>query len=420
MKILIIGSGGREHALVKAFKLSPLVTEIHAIPGSDGMSTEALCHPNYQWRDFESIVQFCIQYTIDFVMIGPEDPCVLGLTDYLRERGILVIGPDKQASQLEGSKIFSKNFMLQAKVPTAHAKVVESVEQALCESQGFTPPYVLKADGLCAGKGVFICDNQDELKNAASQLFEKKIFGQAGNKALLEQFTPGYELSVLLLTNGTDFQMLPIAQDHKRLLDGQKGPNTGGMGTVAPLEISKKLYEKIIEQVILPTLHELQRRQMLYRGVLFIGLMVNSESPSVLEYNTRFGDPETQVILPLLDTDIAKLFFELSKGNLKTFNTKNLHAACVIKASHGYPEEPKIGDTINGLPNSDTTTSWVIHAGTKKRQGQFVTHGGRVLGCVGIGQSLEAALVEAYQLAGKISWEGSHQRSDIGRTKMTT
>lgn len=415
MKVLVIGSGGREHSLVKAFKLSPLVTEIHAIPGSDGISQEALCHPEIDWRNFESVVHFCVHYNIDFVMIGPEDPCVLGLSDFLRERGIFVVAPDKQAAQLEGSKIFSKDFMLRAGVPTAKAVVVDSVASCLEQIHHFTPPYVLKADGLCAGKGVYICDTTAELKSAAVDLFEKKIFGTAGTRALLEQFTPGFELSILLFTNGIDFQLLPIAQDHKRLLDGQKGPNTGGMGTVAPLHVSPELMNQIVEKVVRPSLQEIEKSQMLYRGILFIGLMVNEKGPSVLEYNTRFGDPETQVILPLIDADVAKLLFELSKGNLNNFKIKAGAAACVIKASAGYPENPIKGDVIHGLPDSDGPSSWVIHAGTRRTNEGFVTHGGRVLGCVGIGKDIQSAVQTAYELSDKISWRGCHQRRDIGK-----
>jgi phosphoribosylamine--glycine ligase len=415
MKILVIGSGGREHALVKAFKLSPRVTEIHAIPGSDGISREALCHTEIEWRNFESIVHFCIHYNIDFVMIGPEDPCVLGLSDFLRERGIFVVAPDKQAAQLEGSKIFSKDFMLRAGVPTAKSVVVDSVSTCLEQSQNFTPPYVLKADGLCAGKGVFICDSKEELKAAAIELFEKQIFGKAGARALLEQFTPGYELSVLLLTNGRDFELLPIAQDHKRLLDGQNGPNTGGMGTVAPLVVSSELMHQIVERVVRPSILEIEKSLMLYRGILFIGLMVNENGPSVLEYNTRFGDPETQVILPLLDSDVAELLFELSKGNLRKIKIKAGATACVIKAAEGYPENPVKGDLIHGLPESDGASSWIIHAGTRRTEAGFVTNGGRVLGCVGIGTDIKDAVQNSYLLSGQVNWRGCQQRRDIGQ-----
>jgi phosphoribosylamine--glycine ligase len=419
VKILIIGSGGREHALVKAFKLSPQVGEVHVIPGSDGMSQEALCHPHISWNNFSSVIQFCNQFAIDFVMIGPEDPLVSGLTNALRQHGILTVGPDQEAAQLEGSKIFSKNFMKTAGVPTAFSIEVDSVSKTLEALPQFTAPYVLKADGLCAGKGVFICKNQDELKSAAELLFEKKIFGNAGSKALLEQFTPGFELSLLVLTNGQTFEILPIAQDHKRLNDHQTGPNTGGMGTVAPVQISETIKTQIIDQVIKPSIAEIEKRQMTYRGVLFIGLMMTDHGPSVLEYNTRLGDPETQVILPLLGNDVAELFYSLSKGKLESLKFKSLAATCVVKSSAGYPDSPSLGDPIEGLPFQDSPNGWVILSAVKKHGHQFVTNGGRVLGCVGIAETSKKATEEAYLIASKIKWKGCHQRNDIGAKSST-
>lgn len=414
MKILIIGSGGREHALVKAFKLSPSVGEVHVIPGSDGMSQEALCHPHISWNNFSAVIQFCNQFAIDFVMIGPEDPLVSGLTNALRQHGILTVGPDQEAAQLEGSKIYSKDFMKVAGIPTAFSTEVDSVSKTLEALPQFTAPYVLKADGLCAGKGVFICKDANELKSAAELLFDKKIFGNAGSKALLEQFTVGFELSLLVLTNGQNFEILPIAQDHKRLNDHQTGPNTGGMGTVAPVQISIDLKTQIIDQVIKPSIAEIERRQMTYRGVLFIGLMMTDLGPSVLEYNTRLGDPETQVILPLLGNDVAELFYSLSKGKLEPLKYRNLATTCVVKASAGYPDSPSLGDAIEGLPFQDTPNGWVILSAVKKQGHQFFTNGGRVLGCVGIAETSSKATEAAYAIANKIKWKGCHQRNDIG------
>lgn len=418
MKILVIGSGGREHALVKSFQHSPLVSEIHAIPGSDGMAQEALCHPELSWKNFDSIKQFCLQFNIDFVMIGPEDPLVAGLTDYLREHGILAVGPDHEAAQLEGSKIKSKQFMIDAGIPTAFSTMVQSVQDVQMHLHQFTPPYVLKADGLCAGKGVLICDTEAELVNAAQLLFEKKIFGAAGAKALLEQFTPGYELSLILLTNGVDYEVLPLVQDHKRLNDQQQGPNTGGMGAVAPVDIEKATLDQLIQKVILPSIKQIQKQQMTYRGVLFIGLMMTDQGPSVLEYNTRFGDPETQVLLPLIESDTADLFFHLAKGVLKKIQYKKASAACVVKSAVGYPETPRTGDKIHGLPVEDSATGWVIYSAVKKSDRQFYTNGGRVLSCVGVGTNLKEALQEAYRLSEKINWQDCHQRNDIGHGQL--
>lgn len=414
MKILVIGSGGREHALVKSFRSSPYVTEIHVIPGNDGMAKEALCHPNHSWKDFESTVRFCTTHEIDFVFIGPEDPLVLGLSDFLRTRGIHCIGPDQEAAQLEGSKIFAKLFMQEAGVPTAKFTVVQSVNEALEASKQFTPPYVLKADGLCAGKGVSICKTINELTNAAHDFFDKKIFGAAGRKAVLEQFMPGFEISYTLITDGENFYSLPIAQDHKRLMDEDHGPNTGGMGTVAPVFVQKDWEYQIKKRIVEPTLKHMKTRNFLYRGIIFIGIMMTDRGPQVIEYNTRFGDPETQVILPLIDTDTAQLFFDLAKGKLSAVKIKNISATCVIMAAKGYPEAPQKGLPIHGPLDLHDPNHWIIHAGSKNVEGQFVTYGGRVLGCVGIGSTIQVSISEAYKLVSQIKSEGLQYRKDIG------
>ncbi|HRO67132.1 MAG TPA: phosphoribosylamine--glycine ligase, partial [Pseudobdellovibrionaceae bacterium] len=321
MKVMVVGQGGREHALVKSLARSPSVSEIHAVPGNDGMSKEALCHP-LSWKDTEELIQLCLRTEIDFVFIGPEDPLVDGLADQLRDRGILVVGPGREAALLEGSKVFAKNFMRDAGVPTAPFAVVKSVADVQKEISGFTPPYVLKADGLAAGKGVYICKTESELLERSRDLFENRILGEAGNQALLEQFQPGWELSYLVLTNGREWRTLPLAQDHKRLKDFDEGPNTGGMGTVAPLEISDELRNRIETEIVAPSIQTLSKKSFVFRGVLFIGVMVTESGPKVLEYNTRFGDPETQVILPLLEGDCGKLFSELARGKLLPVHTK--------------------------------------------------------------------------------------------------
>lgn len=414
MKILVIGSGGREHALVKSFRSSPHVTEIHAIPGNDGMAKDALCHPDLSWKNFESIVHFCTIHEIDFVFIGPEDPLVSGLSDFLRTRGVHCIGPDQEAAQLEGSKIFAKVFMQEAGIPTASFTIVESVQQALDAITRFAPPYVLKADGLCAGKGVAICKTIDELKKVAQDFFERKVFGVAGEKAVLEQFMPGFEISYTFLTDGEKYISLPIAQDHKRLLDNDHGPNTGGMGTVAPVLIAKDWEEKIRSKIIEPTLKHMKSRNFLYRGIVFVGIMMTDQGPQVIEYNTRLGDPETQVILPLIDTDTAQLFCDLAKGKLNPFRIKNIAATCVIIAAEGYPEAPVKGTVIRGPLDLDGSNQWVVHAGTKKNEGQYFTSGGRVLGCVGIGATAQTSIAEAYKLVEQIQGAGLQYRKDIG------
>lgn len=414
MKILILGQGGREHALIKCFKKSKSVSEIHALPGNDGIQQEAICH-SISLNDFDSILALCKKYDFSFVFVGPEDPLVAGITDYLRQNQIPVIGPDKNSAQLEGSKIFSKKFMLEAKVPTARSFIVSSTAEAIEKSKNFSPPFVLKADGLAAGKGVFICKNQTELTEACNNIFEKKILGKAGEIALLEEFTPGWELSYLILTNGTDFTPLPLAQDHKRLLDNDKGPNTGGMGTIAPLKISDELNTKIIEQVIKPTIKLINEKNYVYRGVLFIGLMINNNEPSVLEYNVRLGDPETQVILPLIDNDCGLLMRDLSLGKLQKIQQNNLSSCCVISASPGYPDNPEKGLFISGLnTQKENEFSYHVHAGTLFKDNQWLTNGGRVIGSIGIDTTIEGARKKAYDISANLSWSGLQKRSDIG------
>lgn len=414
MKVLVIGQGGREHALVHALSHSPSVSEVHAIPGSTGMHREAVCHP-LRWDQPEQIISFCLRTEIDFVFIGPEDPLVQGLSDQLRDRGIFVVGPSRESAQLEGSKIFAKQFMSEAKVPTSAYEIVDSVATTMSAASKFTPPYVLKADGLAAGKGVFICENLTELESAATDLFEKKILGSAGDKALLEQFMPGWELSYLVLTNGREWQTLPLAQDHKRLSDGDRGPNTGGMGTVAPMTISADLRSQIEEKIVRQSVGLLNEKNMLYRGILFIGVMVTQQGPQVLEYNCRFGDPETQVILPLIDGDLGLIFKDLSVGKLQPLKQKNLFASCVVMAAPGYPMNPEKNLPIDGQIDAETEFSYFLHAGTKKNsEGKWVTNGGRVMNAIGLGASLKESLEKAYQQSEKTKWMGLQKRSDIG------
>jgi len=418
MKILILGQGGREHAFVKAFKRTMLSSDIHVLPGNDGMKAEALCFTDKSLKDIAFIKQLCTENKYDFVFIGPEDPLVDGVSDTLRKLGQKVIGPSQYWAQLEGSKIFAKEFMVKANIPTAKFVAVDSVDQIKKHVHSFTPPYVLKADGLAAGKGVFICDTPEELYTAADNIFVKKTLGSAGLKAALEQFTPGWELSYLFFTNGKDYVSLPIAQDHKRLYNGQKGPNTGGMGTWAPLEISKELDQNIRKKVIEPTLAEIGKGDSVYRGVIFLGIMVNGSEPSVLEYNVRMGDPETQSILPLIETNLGEFLVGLADGKLQELKLNSNFASCVVLASPGYPDNPKKGLTIEGYDAAkDTKTQHLIASGVKKENSQWITYGGRVLGAVGIGGSKASALKEAYSLAEKVKWQGIHFRTDIGNAQ---
>lgn len=414
MKVLVLGQGGREHAIVHRLSQSPSVSEVHVAPGNDGMRPLALCHP-WTWKDTDKIIEFCLRSEIELVVIGPEDPLVNGLADQLRERGLLVVGPSQEGARLEGSKIFAKEFMSEAGIPTAKYQVVTDLAGTLSAAKFFTPPYVLKADGLCAGKGVYICKDEDELKKAAEDLFERKIFGKSGERALLEQFHAGWELSYLFLTNGESAMALPIAQDHKRLMDGDLGPNTGGMGTWAPLNVDPLLRQQIETQIVQPTIKILQKRGILYRGFVFLGVMVTPEGPLLLEYNCRLGDPETQVILPLIQNDFGHVLRSLSLGRLLPLQTRNMSAACVVLAAPGYPENPVKGIPIEGDLNNSTSSSYFLVAGAaQESSGKFVTNGGRVLCSLGVGNDLKEALEQSYRQASQVKFKGLQMRSDIG------
>lgn len=412
MKVLVIGSGGREHALVKSFFESPSISKVYACPGNPGIGKQAQL-VSISLSNVLQIVQFCLQEKIDFVFIGPEDPLVDGLSDALREASIAVVGPSKAAAQLEGSKIFAKQFMQESGVATAEATIVNSVEQALHAAQKHQAPYVLKADGLAAGKGVFICRDLNELKTASDQLFNKKILGAAGEQALLEKNLPGEELSFLILTNGESYEVLPLAQDHKRLGDHNTGPNTGGMGTVAPLKISTDLYLKIITNIIEPSVLGLKNKKLLFRGVLFVGVMVVQNEPYALEYNVRLGDPETQVILPLIKNDIGQLFYQLALGKLEKISFYNRTAFCIVNAAPGYPNNVQKNISIT-LP-ANQNELYILHAGTQLNEHhQLVSSGGRVLNVIAINQNFEEAKKQAYLFNEQIIFKGRQFRKDLG------
>ena len=412
MNILVIGSGGREHAAIKAFSESNSTNKIFCSPGNAGIAKLAALL-DLDIKNHLSVIQSCKENNISFVFIGPEDPLVDGLADSLRDECILAFGPSKMAAQLEGSKIFAKDFMNEADIPTARSQVVTSVDETLQAAKNYTLPYVLKADGLAAGKGVFICANLMELKAAAENIFDKKIFGKAGSRALLEQNLPGKEISFLLLTDGSAYQPLPLAQDHKRLLDGNAGPNTGGMGTVAPMHIDSALYAKIIAKIVEPSVALLQKRKYFFRGVLFIGLMIVENEPYVLEYNVRFGDPETQVLLPLLNNDIAGLFFNLSNGQLDKVLFNNKVAFCIVNASSTYPAGGAPATPIR-LPQ-ENSGNYILHAGTSlNAQNELISSGGRVLNILAVADDLKSARANAYKLNSEISFPNRQFRTDLG------
>ena len=414
MNVLVLGKGGREHALVRVLANSPLVNTVFALPGREGFAPQATCLP-HQPLEKKSLEEFINTKDIKLVVIGPEQELVDGWSDFFRSLNVPVFGPSKSAARLESSKLFAKNFMTSMNIPTSDFKEVHSIKDVLNHLSLFSFPVVLKADGLAAGKGVFICSNKKELEEAARLLFEKKIFGPAGEKALLEVFQKGEELSVFVLTNGSDYKILPFARDYKKLKEGNKGPNTGGMGAFAPYTISTDLQKNIETMVVQPSIEGLRKNNLFYRGVLYIGLMIVDQKIFVLEYNVRFGDPEAQVLLPLLEGDWAKAFLSLAEGKIPNLEwKKDTSAACVVLAGEGYPSQPVIDVPIEGNINFESLSSYFLHAGTKKANTEWLTGGGRVLNALGIGDTKEEALQKAYKQSEKVNWPGMQKRMDIG------
>ncbi len=413
MNILIVGNGGRETAIARELSHSKKVHDLHMLPLNQAISSKVKAH-NISIDDPDHILRFVKENKIDLVVIGPEKPLVAGLADILRQNNIHVFGPSQKGAMLEGSKIYCKEFFESAGVPTAKSIQVFSDDEILEKSKAFSAPWVVKADGLASGKGVYICESNEDLVSAGRDLFVDKKLGET--RVFLEEFIEGKELSFLIVTNGSEYEALPIAQDHKRIFDNDKGPNTGGMGAVAPLNIPDELYQKIRKEVVEKTLAQLKREKIDYRGVIYFGLMIKDNQPYVLEINTRFGDPETQVILPLLDGDWADVFWNISQGVVHQLKWKKLYATSVVMAAPGYPDRPEKDVFINGNIFDEKPGAYYISAGVKQNpHGQWVTNGGRVLNAVGISESAEKSIQMAYGYAEKINWRGIQKRSDIGQ-----
>ncbi len=414
MNVLVLGKGGREQAIVRALAQSSSIQTIFALPGRTGFEPEAVCLPNWLLEK-EKMKELVKAKSIKLVVIGPEKELMEGWSDFFRSLNVLVFGPSREAARLESSKLFAKHFMHSSGIPTSDFEEVNSVESALSICSRFGFPVVLKADGLAGGKGVFICRSKSELKEYACLLFEKKIFGPAGEKALLEVFQKGEELSVFVLTNGTDYTVLPFARDYKKLKDNNQGPNTGGMGAFAPYLIAPDLQQKIMEKVVQPSIKGIGKNNLDYRGVLYIGLMIVENNPFVLEYNVRFGDPEAQVLLPLLEGNWAEIFLSVAKGKMPFLNWKqNTCAVCVVLASEGYPAQPVTGVLMQGEIDFKSSYSYFLHAGTARTDDGWFTDGGRVLNALGIGKTPVEATQHAYDQANHVRWAGRQMRSDIG------
>jgi len=415
MKVLVIGSGGREHAIAYTLNKSPKVSEIHAIPGNPGIAEIGTCHEG-SVEDLQGILKFVEDNKIDFTVIGPEVPLCMGLADLLESNGHKVFGPQKYAATLEGSKAFSKNFMVKHNIPTAAYEEVCTYEEAINALAKFSYPVVVKADGLAAGKGVTICFTEEEAKDNLKSLMIDNSLSDAGNKVVLEEFLTGFECSLLCFTDGETIVPMVYAKDHKQIYDGNNGPNTGGMGTVSPNPFMPVgIDDDLAKDVLEPFMAGLKAEKMDYRGVIFIGLMIDNNKAKVLEFNVRFGDPETQSILLRLDSDLFDIMYAVATRTLNKVEVKwkEEHAACLVLASKGYPNKYEKGKVITGLKdvNNDIT---VFHAGTKFSGNEIVTNGGRVLNICALGKTLEEALKKVYKAAEKIDFDGKYYRRDIG------
>ena len=417
MKILVVGSGGREHAIVRKLKDSPQVEAVYCAPGNGGISRDAECFP-VNAMDKEGMLALAKEKAVDLVFVAPDDPLAAGMVDFIEAAGIPCFGPNAAAAQIEASKVFSKNLMKKYHIPTAGYEVFSDPAQALeyIKAQG-TYPAVIKADGLALGKGVVIAQNEEEAKEA---IMEDKIFGESGAQVVVEEFLTGPEVSVLAFTDGKTLCPMVSSMDHKRAYDGDKGPNTGGMGTISPNPFyTEKVAKRCMEEIFQPTVEAMNAEGRPFKGCLYFGLMLTKGGPKVIEYNSRFGDPETQVVLPRLKTDFAQIVEAVAHERLGELSIQwdDRACACVVMASGGYPGSYPKGLEIQGLDAGGQVSGvTVYHAGTKYEDGKFLTNGGRVLGVTALGDTLEEALNQAYAGVEGISFEGAMYRKDIGRT----
>ncbi|KEQ23858.1 phosphoribosylamine--glycine ligase [Paenibacillus tyrfis] len=415
MRILVVGGGGREHAICWALKKSPKVTELYCAPGNGGIASVAECVA-IQVNQFEEIAQFAIDHTIDLVVIGPDDPLSEGIVDHLEAKGLTVFGPRQNAAIIEGSKVFTKQLLRKYNIPTAAYESFERYEDAVAYLRRQQAPIVIKADGLAAGKGVVVAQTLDEAEKALHDIMVAKVFGESGNQVVIEEFLTGQEMSILSFVDGETVCPMVPAQDHKAVYDNDKGPNTGGMGTYSPLpHIPQAVIDESIETIIKPTAKAMVAEGRPFRGVLFAGLMLTPNGPKTIEFNARFGDPETQVVLPRLKTDLLDIFLAAVNGRLDQMEIEwsEEAAVCVILASEGYPASYPKGLPIEGL--EDVQESIVFHAGTAVKDGAIVTNGGRVLGVTALGRDIAEARAKAYADADRIRFQGKHNRTDIAK-----
>ncbi len=419
MKVLVVGSGGREHAVIRKLAENPEIDRIFCAPGNGGISVQAQL-VEIKATDVEGMVAFAKKEGIDFVVVTPDDPLVLGMADAMEEAGIPAFGPSKKAAQIEGSKVFAKNLMKKYGIPTAKYEVFDDPSKVIAYIERENQfPAVIKADGLALGKGVVIARNLAEAKEAVRSIMEDKIFGKSGNQVVVEEFLTGKEVSVLAFTDSHTISPMISSMDHKRVYDNDEGPNTGGMGTIAPSPYyTPEVAKRCMEEIFLPTMEAMKKEGRPFKGCLYFGLILTERGPKVIEYNCRFGDPETQVVLPLLKTDLFTIMRAVRDERLGEVDIQwsTGAAACVVLASGGYPKKYETGLPIEGLDENGGHPGVIVyHAGTKKQDGRFLTAGGRVLGVTGLGETLPQALEKAYGAVREITFKNAHYRTDIGK-----
>ena len=414
MRILVVGGGGREHAIIKALKKNPGITEIFAAPGNGGIAKDARC-VNIGALEIDKLVAFAVEHQIDYAVVAPDDPLVAGCVDAMEEKGIPCFGPRKNAAIIEGSKVFAKDLMKKYGIPTAKYETFQDVSAALSYLETAPIPTVVKADGLALGKGVIIAQTREEAKAAVRDMMEGGIFGKSGSRIVIEEFLTGPEVSVLAFTDGKTVKPMVSSMDHKRIGDNDTGLNTGGMGTIAPNPyFTQEIAQQCMEEIFLPTIAAMNQEGSTFKGCLYFGLMLTPDGPKVIEYNCRFGDPETQVVLPLLESDLLTIMQATTNGTLEKTDVKfaDRHACCVILASAGYPTAYEKGFEITMTPEAEACT---YVAGGKLENGKLVTSGGRVTGTTAVADSLEEAIREAYRLSDGVSFRNAYRRSDIGQ-----
>jgi phosphoribosylamine--glycine ligase len=418
MKILVVGGGGREHALVWKIAQSPNVSKIYCAPGNAGISEHAAIVP-VKANDLNSLLEFALKEKIDLTVVGPEDPLTQGIVDLFESKGLFIFGANRKAAEIERSKAFAKETMKKYHIPTAFYEVFDNRNETVKYIRKLGAPIVVKADGLAAGKGVIVCKTVEEAIQSVDKIMVEKIFGEAGNRVVIEEYLVGEEASYIAFTDGKAILPMASSQDHKPIFDGDQGPNTGGMGAYSPAPVvTDEVHEKIIEKILRPIIYGMGEEGRPYKGVLYAGLMIHDGHPKALEFNARFGDPETQPVLMRMKGDIVPILEACMKGTLSQHRIEwdNRPSVCVVMASKGYPGDYEKGKMIGGLKEvSQMEGVFVFHAGTALKNGQMITNGGRVLGVTGLGEDIPRAIERTYQAVKKISWDGVHYRTDIGQ-----